>query len=232
MAKRLLSIFVNRGNACSAAAILMPLFFGLAIYVALTRAADAIWAQLQRANDAVPAMRGQLNSARSPGGSVPFVTRLPSIQPFPRIAMHLQEAVDRYGVQVVGISSTQQLPSAHALGRLTIDFRLRGSYGSVKNVLADLLTRDSQSAVLQRLSMIRSPQPGNATNLISTGKARDLSASPAESNVDAHVVAVWLTCPRSEGERSAPMSGEQTDARASDITYDCMEPTAAVRGAP
>lgn len=144
----------------------------------------------------------------------PFAARLPLTQPSARAVTHLREAAEAQAVLVTAISATHQPPTANTLGRMSLDVNLRGSYAAIKTVLAEVLTRDAQQAVLQQLSLRRAagmaPVGMNAMNPMNAPRpappgAVPAMAAPGGGDLEARVVATWLSRPLADaGAPSAP----------------------------
>ncbi len=115
----------------------------------------------------------------------PFPERLPISQSSTRVISHLREASMAQAVSVLSISSSQQTATANTLGKLSLDISLRGGYGEIKRLLADLLTRDSQQVVVQQLSMRRAKE-----------SAASATAAPNGGNdLEVRLLATWLSRP-------------------------------------
>ena len=95
---------------------------------------------------------------------------------------------------------------------MSLDVQLRGSYVAIKTVLADVLTRDAQQAVLQQLSLRRanpaSPAgmaPMGAMNTMNAARPMTGMTTPSGGDLEARVVATWLSRPLAEpASTSAP----------------------------
>ena len=153
-------------------------------------------------------------AAAPPADSSPFTLRLPLTQPSARAVAHLREAAEAQSVLVTAISTAHQAPTGTTLGRMSLDVQLRGSYVAIKTVLADVLTRDAQQAVLQQLSLRRanpaSPAgmaPMGAMNPMNAARPMTGMTTPSGGDLEARVVATWLSRPLAEStSTSAPQS--------------------------
>lgn len=142
----------------------------------------------------------------------PFTLRLPLSQPSARAVAHLREAAEAQSVLVTAISTAHQVPTGTTLGRMSLDVQLRGSYVAIKTVLADVLTRDAQQAVLQQLSLRRA-NPASPAGMAPMGAMNPMNAArpvtgmttPPGGDLEARVVATWLSRPLAEpASTSAP----------------------------
>jgi hypothetical protein len=167
-------------------ALVPPLLAGAVLFAARQAERLAI-AQDKAAHAELLDLRAKA-AAAPPADQAPFATRLPLTQSSARAVTHLREAAESQSVLVTTISATQQAPTANTLGRLNLDVNLRGSYAAIKTVLAEVLGRDAQQAVLQQLSLRRASAaaPGAAI------------ANPAGGELEARVVATWLSRPLAE----------------------------------
>ncbi|WP_377160394.1 GspMb/PilO family protein [Roseateles sp. UC29_93] len=136
-------------------ALVPPLVAG-ALLVVARQAEHLSLAHEQATRTELAALRAK--AAAAPAADVsPFAARLPLTQSSARAVTHLREAAESQSVLVTSISTAHQAPTASTLGRMSLDVNLRGSYAAIKTVLAELLTRDAQQAVLQQISMRRAP---------------------------------------------------------------------------
>jgi hypothetical protein len=188
-----------------AVALLPPLVAG-ALLVVARQAAHLSLANEQAARTELTALRAKAAAAPAADAS-PFATRLPLTQSSARAVTHLREAAESQSVLVTAISTAHQAPTASTLGRMSLDVNLRGSYAAIKTVLAELLTRDAQQAVLQQISLRRAPgtapNPAGGFAPMNTMNAARPMGAPAGGDLEARVVATWLSRPLSDA--TAPM---------------------------
>lgn len=145
-------------------------------------------------------------AAAPPADQTPFAARLPLTQPSSRAVTHLREAAEAQSVLVTAISTAHQPPTANTLGRMSLDVNLRGSYAAIKTVLAEVLTRDAQQAVLQQLSLRRAAgaAPAGISPMGGMGgmnRPAPMGAgigAPSGGDLEARVVATWLSRPLAE----------------------------------
>ncbi|OWQ86997.1 hypothetical protein CDN99_20080 [Roseateles aquatilis] len=218
-----------------------PTFAWVALALVPPLVAGGLWLAArqveQRADAQRLATRSTLADLRAkaavtpPSDASPFAARLPLTQSSARAVTHLREAAEGQSVWVTAISTAHQPATTNTLGRMSLDFNLRGSYGAIKTVLAELLTRDAQQAVLQQLSLRRAP--GAAPSMSSGGfnNAGAMNGAGAMAgngirpmnpggDLEARVVATWLSRPLAESAttgvtpqtavaapRAAPASG-------------------------
>ena len=166
-------------------ALVPPLLTGALLFAARQAERLAI-AQDKAAHTELIDLRAKV-AAAPPVDASPFATRLPLTQSSARAVTHLREAAESQSVLVTTISASQQPPTANTLGRMNLDVNLRGSYAAIKTVLAEVLGRDAQQAVLQQLSLRRA-----------SAAAPGAIASPAGGDLEARVVATWLSRPLAE----------------------------------
>lgn len=186
-------------------------------------------------------------AATPPADSSPFALRLPLTQPSARAVAHLREAAEAQSVLVTAISTAHQAPTGTTLGRMSLDVQLRGSYVAIKTVLADVLTRDAQQAVLQQLSLRRA-NPASPAGMAPMGAMNPMNAArpvtgmttPPGGDLEARVVATWLSRPLAEpASTSAPQplpaakpatqaaSGASGPATAAPASAPALAPSAA-----
>ena len=163
-------------------ALVPPLLAGALLFAARQAERLAI-AQDKAAHAELIDLRAKA-AAAPPADESPFATRLPLTQSSARAVTHLREAAESQSVLVTTISTSQQTPTANTLGRMNLDVNLRGSYAAIKTVLAEVLGRDAQQAVLQQLSLRRA-----------SAAAPGAIANPAGGDLEARVVATWLSRP-------------------------------------
>ena len=178
-------------------ALVPPLVAGALLLVA-RQAEHLALAHEQAARTELAALRAKAATAPAANAS-PFATRLPLTQSSARAVTHLREAAESQSVLVTAISTAHQAPTASTLGRMSLDVNLRGSYAAIKTVLAELLTRDAQQAVLQQISLRRAPgaapnAAGGFAPMNTMNTARPMGA-PAGGDLEARVVATWLSRP-------------------------------------
>ena len=197
--------------------------------------------------------RAELGELRAKAAAVPaddhtpFAARLPLTQPSARAVAHLREAAEAQSVLVTAISTAHQAPTGTTLGRMSLDVQLRGSYVAIKTVLADVLTRDAQQAVLQQLSLRRA-NPASPAGMAPMGAMNPMNAArpmagmttPSGGDLEARVVATWLSRPLAEpASTSAPQplpvakpaaqaaSGTSAPAAAAPASAPALAPSAA-----
>ena len=170
------------------------------------------------------------------GDPTPFAARLPLTQPSARAVAHLREAAEAQSVLVTAISTAHQAPTATTLGRMSLDVQLRGSYVAIKTVLADVLTRDAQQAVLQQLSLRRanpaSPAgtaPMAAMNTMNAARPMTGMTTPSGGDLEARVVATWLSRPLAE---TTSTSGPQLLPAAKPVAQAASSASASTAAAP
>ncbi|WP_431045602.1 hypothetical protein [Roseateles sp. L2-2] len=194
------------------AALVPPLVAG-ALLVLARQAEHRAFAHEQATRTELTALRAK--AAAAPAADVsPFAARLPLTQSSARAVTHLREAAESQSVLVTAISTAQQAPTANTLGRMSLDVNLRGSYAAIKTVLAELLTRDAQQAVLQQISLRRATgaapntaggfAPMNAAHAMNTMNAARTPAAFAGGDLEARVVATWLSRPLADA--ASPVS--------------------------
>jgi len=189
--------------------------------------------------------RAELGELRAKTAAVPaddrtpFAARLPLSQPSARAVAHLREAAEAQSVLVTAISTAHQAPTGTTLGRMSLDVQLRGSYVAIKTVLADVLTRDAQQAVLQQLSLRRanpaSPAgmaPMGAMNTMNAARPMTGMTTPG-GDLEARVVATWLSRPLAEpASTSAPQPLPAAKPATQTASGASGPPTAAPASAP
>jgi hypothetical protein len=185
-----------------AAALVPPLVAGALLVVA--RQAEHLALAHESASRAELATLRAKAAAAPAADASPFAARLPVTQSSSRAVTHLREAAESQSVLVTAISTAHQAPTASTLGRMSLDVNLRGSYASIKSVLAELLTRDAQQAVLQQISLRRAPgtspnPPGGFVPMNAMNTARPVGA-PVGGDLEARVVATWLSRPLADRE--------------------------------
>lgn len=147
-------------------ALLAVPLLATALYVTLLRSERQAQARELSLRTQVKDRLRQL--AASPAGDVaPYPERLP-VSPYPvaRAIEHLRAAAESQTVSVASVSANERPATSATLGRVTLDFTLRGGYVAIKAVLNELLSRDAQRVVLQQFSLRRStanPALGTAT---------------------------------------------------------------------
>lgn len=179
-------------------------------------------------------------AAAPPADSSPFALRLPLSQPSARAVAHLREAAEAQSVLVTAISTSHQAPTGTTLGRMSLDVQLRGSYVAIKTVLADVLTRDAQQAVLQQLSLRRanpaSPAgmaPMGAMNPMNAARPMTGTTTPSGGDLEARVVATWLSRPLAEpASTSAPQPLPAAKPAAQTASVASVPATAAPASGP
>jgi hypothetical protein len=185
-------------------ALVPPLVAG-ALLVVARQAEHLALAHEQAARTELAALRAKAATAPTADAS-PFAARLPLTQSSARAVTHLREAAESQSVLVTAISTAHQAPTASTLGRMSLDVNLRGSYAAIKTVLAELLTRDAQQAVLQQISLRRAPgaapnAAGGFAPMNTMNAARPMGA-PAGGDLEARVVATWLSRPLADPSSS------------------------------
>ena len=179
-------------------------------------------------------------AAAPPADRSPFALRLPLTQPSARAVAHLREAAEAQSVLVTAISTANQAPTGTTLGRMSLDVQLRGSYVAIKTVLADVLTRDAQQAVLQQLSLRRA-NPASPAGMAPMGAMNPMNAArpvtgmttPSGGDLEARVVATWLSRPLAEpSSTSAPQPLPATKPAAQTASVASGPATTAPASAP
>ena len=203
-----------------AVALVPPLLAG-ALLIFARQAEHLSLAHEQATRTELAALRAKAATAPTADAS-PFAVRLPLTQSSARAVTHLREAAESQSVLVTSISTAQQAPTANTLGRMSLDVNLRGSYAAIKTVLAELLTRDAQQAVLQQISLRRAagaaPNPAggfapmNAMNGMNT--VRPMTA-PVGGDLEARVVATWLSRPLADSASARPIGAVPASIAAS-----------------
>jgi hypothetical protein len=192
------------------AVLVLPLVAG-GFLVAARHAERLALSHDQAARAELAQLRARV-AAGPPADSSPFALRLPLSQPSARAVAHLREAAEAQSVLVTAISAAHQAPTGTTLGRMSLDVQLRGSYVAIKTVLADVLTRDAQQAVLQQLSLRRA-NPASPAGMAPMGAMNPMNAArpvtgmttPPGGDLEARVVATWLSRPLAEpASTSAP----------------------------
>lgn len=212
-------------------ALVPPLVAG-ALLVVARQAEHLSLAHEQATRTELAALRAK--AAAAPAADVsPFAARLPLTQSSARAVTHLREAAESQSVLVTSISTAHQAPTASTLGRMSLDVNLRGSYAAIKTVLAELLTRDAQQAVLQQISMRRAPgtapnpaggfAPMNAMNTMNGMNA----GRPAGGDLEARVVATWLSRPLADRPSAAEVVSASTAIAASSTAATAVAASAA-----
>lgn len=226
-------------------ALVPPLIAGGLLLV--TRHAERLALAREQGNRAELAELRAKAAAAPTGDPTPFAARLPLTQPSARAVAHLREAAEAQSVLVTAISTAHQAPTATTLGRMSLDVQLRGSYVAIKTVLADVLTRDAQQAVLQQLSLRRA-NPASPAGMAPMGAMNPMNAArpvtgmttPPGGDLEARVVATWLSRPLAEpAATSAPQplpaakpatqaaSGASVPATAAPASAPALAPSAA-----
>ena len=225
-------------------ALVPPLIAGGLLLV--TRHAERLALARDQGNRAELAELRAKAAAAPTGDPTPFAARLPLTQPSARAVAHLREAAEAQSVLVTAISTAHQAPTATTLGRMSLDVQLRGSYVAVKTVLADVLTRDAQQAVLQQLSL-RHANPASPAGMAPMGAMNTMNAArpmagmttPSGGDLEARVVATWLSRPLAEATATsaaqplpAPKPAAQTVSGASVPAASAAAPASAAALAP
>lgn len=191
-----------------AAALVPPLVAGGLLLAA--RQADSLARAREQASHSELATLRAKAAATPAADTTPFAARLPLTQSSARAVTHLREAAESQSVVVASISTSQQAPTASTLGRMSLDVNLRGGYTAIKTVLAELLTRDSQQAVLQQVTLRRAVgavagSAGGFPPMGTMNAGRPMGQSQAASgDLEARIVATWFSRPLADPMSSAP----------------------------
>lgn len=208
-------------------ALLFAPSLAAAVYLCMARAEHAVEAQ---ARILQVQLKERIALLVSPAISAdaPFPERLP-VDPYSvaRAVEHLRTAAQSQGVNVITVSANERAASPATLGRVTLDFTLRGGYIPIKLALTEILSRDSRRVVLQQLSLRRiaastslsSPATGGDLEALvsiswlhrplAIDTAAELTAKgSSSSSVDA------IRLPQREAQASSPTSLEQRPVRA------------------
>lgn len=156
--------------ACAAAS--------MAWTVLLTQRSEALRELVAAASAPTP----RVGKERAPAAAADFVQGLAAQSgQAETLVDELQSRTALVGVQVLAVSSSVQPATARTLGREELSLTLRGSYGPLKQALADTLARHP-NAVLQRLTLRRQAAGGaiEAAWVLSLLSA-PLAAAPAAS---------------------------------------------------
>ncbi|WAC72433.1 hypothetical protein OU995_23225 [Roseateles sp. SL47] len=169
------------------AVLLLPPLLAASVYFALARAERTTEAKARALQAQIKQRLAQLGSAPATANT-PYAELLP-VEPYPvaRAVEHLRAAAQSQAVNVVTLSANERAATPATMGRVTLDFTLRGGYVAIKAVLNELLARDAQRVVLQQLSLRRSAV--NPT----------LGAPTSSADLEAQVSVNWLHRPLAAG---------------------------------
>ncbi|SEL65019.1 hypothetical protein SAMN05216359_1131 [Roseateles sp. YR242] len=187
-------------------ALLAAPLLAACVYLAMSRSEQQAQAREHALHHQVKQKLSQL--ASSPTGEIaPYPERLP-VDPYPvaRAIEHLRAAAESQAVTVATVSANERAATPATLGRVTLDFTLRGGYVAIKAVLNELLSRDAQRIVLQQLSLRRS--------------VANPALGTTNTDVEAQVSVSWLHRPLS------------ANGAATTTTLGTTTPTATATSAP
>lgn len=142
--------------AIAAILLAFPLLAGLALWSTHRLAQDA-----QAREHSLERLLAEQRSRPAPppvADTTPFPQRLPAeAYSSLRAITHLREAATAQSVSVINVGASDQAATPNTLGRMTLDFTLRGPYTGIKTTLFELLSRDASRTVLDQINWRRVP---------------------------------------------------------------------------